>query len=165
MAIQQLIDVLASLDDLHRNMLEVGEVKKSALVRNDIEKLIQVMNQESKILKQIEQREAERIEACQAILLEKGIKSRLNLTVTELTRLVFDTEEKQKLQQVQSSLSQTLEQLKRLNELNQKLIEQSLTFIDYSLGLFGGETQEATYQHPSDKSVGAQRSGLFDTRA
>ena len=45
-------------------------------------------------------------------LQSRGIKSQLELTVTELARLVFDPEEKRKLLDVQSRLSRTLQELK-----------------------------------------------------
>lgn len=166
MSTQQILNSLLTLDQLHQDMISVGEMKRTAIIKNDIDKLIEVMNAESRIVKQIEKAESERITACQLFLQDKGIKSQLDLSITELSRLVFDPEEKKSLLEVQGSLSHTLEQLKKLNDLNQKLIEQSLLFIDYSLDLLGGrDTQEATYHHPADKSGGVQRSGLFDTRA
>ncbi|MGG6313269.1 flagellar protein FlgN [Paenibacillus macerans] len=166
MAIEQLIDSLNQLDDAHQEMLKWGQDKKEAVMRNDVNALIQIMNQESRILKQIALQEERRIAACQSFLQEKGIKSALQLTITELTRLVFDPEEKAALLRAQAKLSQTLGDLKQVNDLNQKLMEQSLTFIDYSLELLGGGSgQDATYQHPADKSGGGQRTGLFDARA
>lgn len=166
MSIQLLINSLDQLDEAHQDMLKWGQLKKDAVMKNEVDILIKVMNQESRVMKKIAQLEEERLSACYAFLQEKGIKSMLNLTVTELVRLVFDPEEKTLLLEAQARLSSTLEQLKELNVLNQKLIEQSLSFIDYSLELLGGgNEQEATYQHPTDKSGGVQRSGLFDTRA
>lgn len=94
-----------------------------------------------------------------------GIRSNLNLNLTELSRLVFDPEDKLRLLQIQQKLSDTVRRLKKANELNQKLIEQSLTFIDYSLDLLVGRpNQDFTYHHPSDKGNSAARPGLFDTR-
>lgn len=166
MSIQQVVDSLDSLYEVHQEMLGISKHKQEAIVNNDVEKLIEVMNQESRCVKQIEQLEGEREKACQDFLLEKGIKSQLQLTVTELTRLAFDPVDKKALQDAQAKLSSTLNELKRLNELNQKLIEQSLVFIDYSLELLGGrEDQEVTYQHPGGKSGGVKKPGLFDTRA
>lgn len=166
MAIQQLIHTLNELDEAHRRMLEFGHSKKDAIMNNQIEVLVQVMNQESKIMKQIAALEEERVAACRLFLHEKGIRSQLELTITELTRLVFDPHEKSQLLEAQARLSSTLQQLKDLNDLNQTLAEQSLNFIDYSLDLLGGRSdQEATYQHPATKSGGSHRPGLFDTRA
>lgn len=166
MAIQRLIDVLNQLDDVHQTMLTSGQAKKEVIMKDDIESLIQIMNQESRVMKRIAALEEERVDACQAFLQEKGIKSALNLTITELARLVFDPEEKASLLEAQAMLSMTLEKLKSVNDLNQMLLAQSLTFIDFSLALLGGEpASEATYQHPSDKSGTGPITGLFDARA
>ncbi|MEF2968074.1 flagellar protein FlgN [Paenibacillus sp. M1] len=166
MAIQQLIDSLYELNEVHLTMIKCGESKKEAIMANDMETLIGIMNQESKIMKQISNLEEQRLDACQAFLREKGIKSRLNLNLTELTRLVFDPAEKEALKNVQAALSWTLQELKRLNDLNQKLIEQSLAFVNYSIELLGAPPeQEATYKPPTDKYSGSKGPGYFDARA
>ncbi|GIP51598.1 flagellar protein FlgN [Paenibacillus vini] len=166
MAIQQLIDSLNELNEAHLSMLKWGESKKEAIMANDIETLISIMNQESKLMKQISALEEKRLAACQAFLQEKGIKSMLQLNITELTRLVFDPAEKEALKNMQSALSWTLHELKRLNDLNQKLIEQSLAFVNYSVELLGAPPeQEATYKPPTDKPSGFKGPGYFDARA
>ncbi|GIO42023.1 flagellar protein FlgN [Paenibacillus apis] len=166
MAIWQLIDSLNELNEAHQNMLTLGEAKRTAIVANDIDTLIGIMNQESRLVKKISALDEQRLAACQVFLQEKGIKSLLNLNLTELTRLVFDPEEKVALKQAQSGLSWTLEELKRINDLNQQLIEQSLAFVDYSLNLLGNNgEQEATYQNPASKNATQQKTGFFDARA
>jgi flagellar biosynthesis/type III secretory pathway chaperone len=165
MTVDRLIHTLQQLDDHHREMIDIANEKKQAIIKDDVNGIIQIMNQESRILKKIEISEAERIVACNQLLKDRGIKSQLNLTITELTRLVFDPEEKQKLQQAQLQLSTTLAEVKQINDLNQQLIQQSLNFLEFSLELFGGrQDQEVTYHHPADKFGGVQRPGLFDTR-
>lgn len=166
MTIQPLVHALQVLNELHLEMIEVAVQKKQAIIEGNVEQLVQIMNQESRMLKRIELAEGKRIELCNEFLKSKGIKTALNLTITELIRLVFDPEEKSKLQQAQQQLSSSLTEIKELNHLNQQLIQQSLSFLEFSMELYGGrQDQEATYQHPSDKSAGVQRSGLFDTRA
>lgn len=165
MTVDRLIHTLQQLDDHHREMIDIANEKKQAIIKDDVNGLIQIMNQESRVLKKIELSEAGRIDACNQLLKDRGIKSQLNLTITELTRLVFDPEEKQKLQQAQLQLSTTLAEVKQINDLNQQLIQQSLSFLEFSLELFGGrQDQEVTYHHPADKFGGVQRPGLFDTR-
>lgn len=166
MSVEALIDALERLDAEHRAMLQWAEAKRSAIVDNNVDELVSIMTHESRVLKRIEQLEEERVEVCQAFLREKGIKSRLNLTITELSRLVFDPGEKQRLADMQHKLNDTLNELKRVNDLNQKLIEQSLAFLDYSLDLLVGPPEDdATYRHPGERSSGTNRPGLFDTRA
>ncbi|WP_025716543.1 flagellar protein FlgN [Paenibacillus sp. 1-18] len=166
MPLVRLIDVLEQLDQKHLILLELAKSKKKIVMENDINSLVQHLKQESRLLKQVEELEEARMEVSYELLRERGIKSQLNLTITELARLVFDPEDKNKLLSVQSRLSHTLSELKEVNAINQKLIEQSLVFIDYSLDLLVGRpNQEMTYMHPDQKSNQLARPGLLDTKA
>lgn len=133
MAIESIIDVLEQLEAAHVEMLELGERKKEAVVANKVDILISLINQESKLLKRIELIEQQRFLAVHQFLEGRGIKSKLNLTISELTRLVFDTAEKKRLLQAQTSLTDVLQKVKYLNESNQQLIKQSLSYIDFLL--------------------------------
>lgn len=114
----------------------------------------------------IEQLDERRLQAAYEFLQERGIKSKLNLNITELSRLVFDVEDKQRLLHIQKNLADTLEELKNLNELNQQLIQQALSYIDFSIESMSYYAEsEAVYQRPADKSTSSVRAGLFDTRA
>ncbi|WP_151733756.1 flagellar protein FlgN ['Paenibacillus yunnanensis' Narsing Rao et al. 2020] len=165
MPLTTLIESLERLDEAHLRMLDLAGIKKQTIMDNKVNGLIDIMNQESKLMKQIGQLETARSEAAYAYIQSVGIRSNLQLNLTELTRLVFDPEDKVRLQHIQQKLSDTLHRLKHANDLNQKLIEQSLSFIDYSLDLLVGRpNQEFTYHHPSDKSSGSARPGIFDAR-
>ncbi|CAH1209594.1 putative protein YvyG [Paenibacillus auburnensis] len=165
MALTRLLELLERLDETHLQMLDLAAIKKQTIMDNKVDGLIDIMNRESKLMKLIGQLEEQRAEAAFTFLQGVGIRSNLNLNLTELSRLVFDPEDKSRLQQVQQKLSNTLHRLKKANELNQKLIEQSLTFIDYSLDLLVGRpNQDFTYHHPSDKGYSSTRPGLFDAR-
>lgn len=167
MTVQVLIDSLQRLETVYNDMLDVAEAKRAAIVKNDVDTVVQLLNRESKGMKTIEQLERERIEASFAFLQSRGVKSQLELTLTELARLVFDPEEKAKLIAIQSRLSRTLHELKEKNDLNQQLLVQSLDFIDFSLDMLTGKSSqdEAMYHHPSDRGGSTGRPGLFDTRA
>lgn len=165
MPLTTLIELLERLDEAHIQMLDLAAFKKKTIIDNKVDSLIDIMNRETKLMKQIGQLEEKRAEATYVFLQGVGIRSNLNLNLTELSRLVFDPEDKSRLVHIQQKLSGTLHRLKEANELNQKLIEQSLTFIDYSLDLLVGRpNQDITYHHPSDKGSSAARPGLFDAR-
>lgn len=115
--------------------------------------------------KLIDQLEEQRISSAYKFLQGRGIKSKLNLTISELSRLVFDLQDKQRLLSIQARLSETLNELKQLNELNRQLIEQALSYIDFSVETMSYyEEFETTYHRPDEKNS-TIRSGLFDTRA
>lgn len=165
--IQAITDSLQRLEMVYIDMLAVADSKKQAIIQNDVDTVVQILNQESKGMKEIERLERDRVEAAYIFLQSRGIKSQLELTVTELARLVFDPEEKRKLLDVQSRLSRTLQELKRKNDLNQQLLVQSLDFIDFSLDMLTGKStqDEVIYHHPSERGGSTGRPGLFDTRA
>lgn len=167
MSVQVLTDSLARLETVYTDMLALADCKKQAIMDNDVDELVKLLNRESKGMKTIEQLDRERAEAAGLFLQSHGVKSQLNLTVTELSRLVFDQEEKKQLLDLQARLADLLQQLKRKNELNQQLLVQSLEFIDFTLDMLTGKSsqEEAVYHHPSDKGGTPGRPGLFDTRA
>lgn len=169
MSIKSLLETMQSLIELHEKLLVFAERKKQAIVNNDAGELTISMSNESRILKEIEKQELAREKVGQELMKEKGIKSRLELTVSELSRLVFDPEDKRNLLDARKELINLLGKLKEANELNQLLISHSLSFIDYSLNLFiGGDEDEAVYKRPdkpSPSARGPQRTGIFDARA
>ncbi|MET1171870.1 flagellar protein FlgN [Paenibacillus amylolyticus] len=165
-ALDRLIAVLQQMEQSHRDMLALSEVKRQVIVKNDVDELITLLNKESRFMKQQEPLEIERQSAVHELLQERGIKSMLNLNITEISKLIFDPADKLRLLEVQKKLAGTLHELKEINQLNQMLIEQSLMFIDLSMDIFASRPeQDATYQHPADKNGNPGRIGLFDTRA
>lgn len=165
MAVESLVSVLGQLQAAHIEMLQLGEQKKEAIVVNKVDALIMLINQESKLAKKIELIEQQRLQAVHEFLEERGIKSKLNLTISELMRLVFDAEEKRRLYQAQTDLNDVLQKVREINEINQQLIKQSLSYIDFFIETMSLHVEsEATYQNPLEKSYGVARSGLFDTR-
>jgi len=165
MALTRLIEILEQLDEVHTQMLELAATKKRAIIDNKVEVLIDILNRDSKLTKQVWQLEEQRGEAAYSFLQGVGIRSNLNLNLTELSRLVFDPEEKQKLLHIQGRLSGTLHQLKEANQLNQLLLQQAISYIDFSIESMSYYSEmQVTYHHPADKTGRVQVSGLFDTR-
>lgn len=166
MSVQLLLESLDQMDESYSKLLEIMMDKKQAVISNDYSKLVLTLSHESKLIKSIEEQEKELLASAQVFLQSKGIKSQLELTITEILRLVFDPEEKRILNETRVRIEKRLMDLKNINSLNQELIGQSLSFIDYSLNLMiGGEEDEATYSRPqSQDKRAAVRSNMFDTR-
>lgn len=166
MSVQLLQESMDRMDESYSKLIEIMQDKKQAVISNDYTELVRTLSQESKLIKNIEELEKDLLASAQGFLKSKGVKSQLELTITEILRLVFDPEEKRLLTQSRAKIEGRLQDLKRLNSLNQDLIGQSLTFIDYSLNLMmGGMDDEATYSPPqSQDKKPTVRSNMFDTR-
>ncbi|WP_141335954.1 MULTISPECIES: flagellar protein FlgN [unclassified Paenibacillus] len=166
MAFQALIQIMNTLNDQHAILLDLAERKKQVLIRNQVDQLTVILTKETKLIKQISEADQQRIDAIQQFLLEKGYKPNSRVTVSDLTKIIFNVEDKKLLLETQKDLLATIRKLREINRINQDLIEHSLAFINYSLDLIIGPPDDgAVYHHPQQQSLGPKRPGLFDTRA
>jgi flagellar biosynthesis/type III secretory pathway chaperone len=161
--------ILQTLDrqiDVHRALLTLSRQKRDAIVHNRIDELNRITGNENKLIKLAEELEAARIEAVNAYMRSKQLYVTAAITVSTLIRFVVRLEDKEALTQRQQELVRLIEELRRENDLNRQLIEQSLDFIQYSLDLLVvTDDQEAVYRNPSQSVSSAARSALFDTKA
>jgi flagellar biosynthesis/type III secretory pathway chaperone len=166
MAFQALIQTMKAFNDIHDTLLELAEQKKQVLIRNNVEQLTQIVTKENKLIKQIGELDRQRVEAIGQFLIEKGYKPNPKVTVSDLTKIIFNIDDKKELLGLQKQLLGTIRKLRELNQLNQQLIEHSLAFIDYSLDLYVGPPEDdVIYHKPQQNGYGNKRLGLFDTRA
>lgn len=164
--IQALLDTMDKLLGLHESLLELANDKTQMLVRNEVDKLNQIINKESKLVRLIAEIEQERVQVINEYLLSRGYNPNPKITISDLVRVIFKAEDKQGLSKVQMSLLQVLLELKKRNAINQQLIEQSLAFIDYSLDLvLGAPEDDVVYQKPNHRTYGMKRLGILDTKA
>ncbi|SEC34133.1 flagellar protein FlgN [Paenibacillus sp. GP183] len=163
--IRDLLDSMNKLRDIHEALLELAKDKTPALVHNEVDALNQVVNKESKLMRLIGEAEQQRIQIINEYLLSRGYNPNPQITISDLIKIIFKAEEKHALSEAQFSLLHVLHELKERNAINQQLIEQSLAFIDYSLDLVMGSSEdEAVYHNPNQQKSG-NRLGVFDTKA
>jgi flagellar biosynthesis/type III secretory pathway chaperone len=166
MSIQGLTQTMDQLIQIHRALVELAEQKTSILVMNKVDKLNQIVNKETSLMKKIMELDFQRIEEISGFLTEKGYKPNPNITVGDLIKLVVKAEDKKQLTDSQRQLLSTIDKLREINSLNQKLIEQSLAFIEYSMDIvLGPSDEDVVYRNPSHQQQGIKRTGMFDSRA
>lgn len=166
MSFEAVLQTMSELNDVHLTLLELAEQKKHALIHNQVEQLTQIVTKENKLLKRIGELDQQRVEAIGNFLIEKGYKPNPRVTVSDLTKIIFNAEEKRTLVDSQKQLLATIRKLREYNELNQQMIEQSLAFINYSIDIMSGsDGDELIYSNPNQTSSGSGRKGLFDAKA
>lgn len=158
---QALFDVLGRLKEMHRELYRLAMEKKDVLIHNDIDALQRITRQEQKWIKQVEEAEAERAAIVQSILKERGITLG-EPTLSDLVQTVTDPAHKQKLQQEREELLGIVSELRQANQLNQQLLEQSLSFVQMSLDLLTGSPEDDYfYRNPSSQTASSQVSRPF----
>ncbi|WP_127581211.1 flagellar protein FlgN [Paenibacillus koleovorans] len=162
-------DVLKVLDrliELHEALLTLGGQKRPVIVANQVTELTQITQRESKLVKEIGLLETERVKAVQAYLGSSGIFATAAMTISDFIRFVHRLSDKEALQSRQQRLVELIGELKRVNELNRQLLEQSLSFVNYSIDLMvGPDEQESTYRHPEQQDHGGYQRSMFDRKA
>jgi len=165
MSLEGIVKALDQQTELYQQLLDTANAKTPVLVNNDTDELNAIMLRERKLLAETERLEATRIKVTHQYFISLGFRSTFN-RLSEVIQSVHHPEEKQRLIDKQHELASLLRELKRVNDLNQQLITQSLAFIDYSIGLMVEDPAgDMTYQHPQNKLSGYSRTGLFDTKA
>ncbi len=165
MSIQEVTLKLEQMNEVHCTLLDLAEQKKQVLIHNEINELSLLMKQEAKLVKLITVYEQEWLGATVRFFHDKGLHPSPNITISDLAKMVYHPQEKASLLRAQAELVETIHRLKKVNQFNQELIQQSLAFIDYSLDLVTGSfEQEAVYHNPAQQTNDKMRIGSFDYR-
>lgn len=164
MSIQTLLETMEKLQEAHEALLELAKAKTQILVGNDIDQLNMIVNRENKWVRAIAEANQQRIQIIGSYLISRGYNPNPKITVGDLIKVIFKAEEKQALMEAQQKLLATIEELKQNNIINQQLIEQSLSFVNYSLDLvIGPPEDDLVYRNPNQAKSG-NRLGMFDRR-
>nr|WP_275901704.1 flagellar protein FlgN [Paenibacillus sp. SYP-B3998] len=160
------METMGILLEAHEALLGLARDKTQVLVSNDINQLNMIVNRENKWIRIIAETDQQRLQLISAYLISRGYNPNPKITVSDLVKVIFKAEEKQALAQAQQKLLATIKELKASNNINQQLIEQSLSFINYSIDLvLGAPEDDVLYQHPHQQAYGTKRLGVFDTKA
>lgn len=166
MSIQSLLETMARLQEAHEELLQLAQKKTRILVENDLDQLNLIVNKESKWVRTISEANNQRLQITNSYLISRGYNPNPLITVSDLIKVIFNAQEKQGLSQAQQKLVEIINQLKSINGFNQQLIEQSLSFIDYTVDLvLGAPEDDVVYRNPSLQASGVKRQGIFDTKA
>lgn len=164
--IYDVIGCLEEMQELHSVLLELALQKKAVIIANEVPKLNQIVNRESQLVRQLAEADAQRVEAMNQFLVARCYRPNPKVTISDLVQLLFKAEEKRALMNIQASLADLTARLRAANELNQRLIQQSLDYLDYSIDLIvgPGDEEENIYRKPNGSYSTHQRSGFFDAR-
>jgi flagellar biosynthesis/type III secretory pathway chaperone len=161
-----LLELMGQLEAIHRELIGLAREKTPVLVRNDIEALNAIIHKENRLVRQVAELDRNRVQRTGEYLISRSYNPDPRVSVSDLIKIVFKAEEKKALMEAQRNLLDVLAELKRLNQVNQKLIEQSLDFINFSVDLLVEDpNQDLFYKAPTAPTGGKARNGLFDTRA
>lgn len=133
--IRDLITVLQEEEEIYEYLLPITREKKQVIIKNDLQSLQNITVEEQKaieILNVLEHRREEVIVNIGTVLSMDPETMKISNIIDILEK---QPQEQEELRAVHKKLKETIGELKRLNDLNRMLMEQSLEMIAFDLNV------------------------------
>ena len=166
--IEELIMVLGEEERIYSEIIPLAEKKTRIIVKNDLQSLTSITEEEQALVSRISKLEKKRQEVIRNIGVVMNKKeSELNfLSIINLIR--GQEREQQELRVIHDKLKSTISLLAMLNERNQMLIKQSLEMIDFDMNLLQSLRASpgvGQYNTASEVELQGENSGMFDAKS
>ena len=148
---------------MHEELLDASNEKTEQIKQGNMEELTKLLMEERKLIQTIEQLETERQKQVENVFSHFGIETS-NQTVSELVTYIENESEKNLLDEVVAALVRVMAELKRVEQLNNSLIQQSMQFVHLSLDMLQPSAQSINYTDKNEKQEAVKQS-VFDSKA
>lgn len=160
--VNELLDVLEQENRIYESFLKISKSKTNIIVEGKVSELENIVKLEQSLVLQVG-----RLETVREGLVEK-LSAQLNIkpseiTVSELIKHV-NKQSAGRLKVYQEKLSTVIGELKNSNDLNSKLIKNSLDFINFSINLVTEVGAANNNYGSSGQAGGSKKRNLFDVK-
>jgi|YNPMSStandDraft_1061717.scaffolds.fasta_scaffold07151_1 predicted XRE-type DNA-binding protein len=131
--LKSLVGVLKQEAAIYEELLAMSKDKTHVIVKGKIQELEQIVKSEQDYILKLSELENERETFVDRLSAIKGTKAE-ELTISAITQM-FAGKEAEELFIVQQKLMETIQSLSETNELNEKLIQSSLDYINFTISL------------------------------
>lgn len=164
MSLDNLYGKLEKILKLHKSLNEIAKRKTDIIIKSDADALKLILKDENKHIQAIQKLSSELSDIGNAILDSDEISG-----AATISAIIENAEshDKMKLQKVKADLEEQVDVLKRQNNLNQDLLEQSLQFVNLSLDLLIPDLDTFNYSsnNESNEDISQNKRSLFDSKA
>ena len=165
--IQELTSVLEREQKLYEDLIPVVSEKTKVIIKNNLETLQKITEQEQLVVDKVTVLEKKRSE----VILNIGIimnRKPEELTLAEIIKMLKNQPEEQKrLNDIHNNLKRTIQRLQTINYQNRSLIEQSLEMIEFNMNLIQS-TRMSPGNNYTKGAVSSQNNalqpGMFDAK-
>jgi flagellar biosynthesis/type III secretory pathway chaperone len=166
MSVEAIFTCMEDLLETHQRLFTIAKDMTELIKSGDTAGLENVLRKEEREILSIQTLEKKRVRLVTEFLQEKG--SFLHApTVTDM-KPYLESEQVERLEQLQTELLEVVLKLKELNNLNADLLQSSLQFVNLSLSLFEQQTEKLSYNRPNaqkNRENERQQRSLFDSKA
>ncbi len=166
--IEELTANLREEGGVYKELLLIAEKKMRIIVKNDLDELRQITDDENGKLDHIAVLEAKRVEVVNnigVVLNRNPEKLSLSAIISLLDR---QPEEQKELKRIHDDLKATAGRLQELNRQNKQLIEESLEMIEFNMNFIQSTRMSSGSSNytkgASVSDADASQSGMFDAK-
>jgi len=143
---------------IYQEILKISKDKTDTIKENKVKELEAITRSEEELVAKVIELEKKRIAKVKDICKQYG-KPEESLKVDELCEFIEDG--KEELQAFKSEITQILKELKKVNNLNDALIKNSLEYINFAVSLATGKQQNSMiYEQKGRNNTQGQRNIL-----
>lgn len=125
----------------YKKLISLSEAMKDAIIVSDLTKVTETTGKQEAVTNDIQSLETKRIRIMKEMAIVMNVDpSKLKVSDLEKT-LTKQPELKDRLAKVRAELKKTMEELNRINSMNQVLIHQAMDFIEFDLNLLRSTKQ------------------------
>ncbi|MDK2919905.1 MAG: hypothetical protein PWQ37_2638 [Candidatus Petromonas sp.] len=161
-SVEQLIMTLNKEYEIYEEVLKLAKEKKRVVIDGRIKELDAITRKEQSIIFNLGK--IDKVREALTINISKELRIEVFENVTELSQYL-EGDLKDQILEVRDKLVDIVEKVKKANDLNNKLIQQSLEYIEFNKNLLTSmETKGITYGSMADEKEVKTKNNLFDAR-
>lgn len=159
---EQLERILEREQAIYEEVLDLAEKKKQIIIDGKLKELEDITRRETEIVGILIKLENLRSQTSEELAAEKGVTDLA--TVRDLLPLL-EPKDQLVISSLHSKLKGTVTALKNANDLNGKLLQQSLELVDFNLNLISSiGSVSGVYTEAASEKGEPRRSNLFDAK-
>lgn len=158
----KLVALLNHTLNVYQALLQLSRKKREILVEAKPQELEALTKQEERLIIEAGKLEKLRLSTIQELAASLGIAPEQAVLSTLIEHADSDTAAE--LQKISQQFSGLTGELTQLNALNEKLIRQSLEFVNYNINVLSQATAESTYAPKGQPEANRPGRSLLDTK-
>lgn len=162
MTLHQVVLTLEDLVGIHHELLQISKEKTTFVTKGEVDEFQKLLLKERKLILRLEKAEKARQEAVEQWFSDKD-DSIEHKTITHMLDLITDQQEQTMLANITTDLTEAITTLKRQEQLNHDLLEQSMQFVQMSLNMLSPSIEQMNYGEK--KQTNQRDRSVFDSRA
>lgn len=166
MSVEAICTTLTMLERMHKSLLELAYKKTEIIKTGDIEALNQMLKDEQAHVAAIDQLEQQRQMQVAKYLGAKGLAHSDKIAVADVIEATENEAEKETLTVIRKRLLLIIDDLRKQNDINQKLVFQSLQFVSLTLDTLRPRPEQINYSGKEVRGTNTvAKKSYFDSQA